>query len=46
MVLDTILKPYNAFHVFTKIFAFPIYDQLPTLVDFLIIFLAILDFSF
>jgi hypothetical protein len=38
-----ILKPHHAFCVFTKIFAFPIYDQLSYLVDLLIIFLALHD---
>jgi hypothetical protein len=40
-----ILKPHHAFCVFTEIFTFPIYDQLPNLVDLLIIFLTIFDFS-
>jgi hypothetical protein len=42
---QSIFKPYNAFHVFIEIFALPIYDQLPNLIDLLIIFLPILDFS-
>jgi hypothetical protein len=37
------LKPHHSFCVFTKIWAFPIYDQLPILVDLLIIFLALPD---
>jgi hypothetical protein len=40
-----IFEPYHAFCVFTEIFAFPIYDQLPDLVELLIIFLTIFDFS-
>jgi hypothetical protein len=36
-----IFKTHHAFCVLTEIFAFPIYDQLPNLVAFLIIFLAL-----
>jgi hypothetical protein len=44
-ITQPILEPYHAFRVFTKILAFPIYDQLPNLIDLLIIFLSIIDFS-
>jgi hypothetical protein len=40
---QSILKPYHSFCVFTKILAFSIYDQLPDLVDLLIILLALPD---
>jgi hypothetical protein len=35
-----ILEPYHS-HVFTEIWAFPIYDQLPDLVDLIIVFLTL-----
>jgi hypothetical protein len=39
---QSILEPYHSFYVFTEILAFSIYDQLPDLVDVLIILLALL----
>jgi hypothetical protein len=38
---QSILEPYHSFCVFTEILAFSIYDQLPDLVDLLIIFLTL-----
>jgi hypothetical protein len=40
-----IFESDHAFYVFMEIFAFPIYDQLSNLVDLLIVFLTIFDFS-
>jgi hypothetical protein len=40
---QSILEPYHSFCVFTEILAFSIYDQLPDLVDLLIILLALPD---
>jgi hypothetical protein len=37
---QSILEPYHSFCIFTEILAFLIYDQLPDLVDFLIILLT------
>jgi hypothetical protein len=36
-----ILEPYHSFCVFSEIWTFPIYDQLPDLIDLLIILLAL-----
>jgi hypothetical protein len=38
-----ILEPYHSFYIFMEILAFPIYDQLPNLVDLLIILLTFSD---
>jgi hypothetical protein len=38
-----ILKPHHVFCIFTEIFAFPIHDQLSSLIDLLIIILALPD---
>jgi hypothetical protein len=40
---QSILEPYHSFCIFTEILAFPIYDQLPDLVDLLIILLTFPD---
>ncbi len=40
---QAVFEPYHAFSIFSKIFAFSIYDQLPNLVDLLIILLALPD---
>jgi hypothetical protein len=40
---QSILEPYHSSCVFTEILAFSIYDQLPDLVDLLIILLALPD---
>jgi hypothetical protein len=40
---QSILEPHHSFCVLTEIGAFPIYDQLPDLVDLLIVFLALPD---
>jgi hypothetical protein len=40
---QSVLEPYHSFCIFTEILAFPIYDQLPDLVDLLIILLTFPD---
>jgi hypothetical protein len=40
---QSVLEPYYSFCILTEILAFPIYDQLLDLIDFLIIFLTFLD---
>jgi hypothetical protein len=40
---QSILQPYHSFCIFMEILAFPIYDQLPDLVDLLIILLTFPD---
>jgi hypothetical protein len=40
---QSILEPYHSFCIFMEILAFPIYDQLPDLVDLLIILLTFPD---
>jgi hypothetical protein len=41
---QSVLEPYHSFYIFTEILAFSIYDQLPDLVDFLIVLLTLPDF--
>jgi hypothetical protein len=38
-----IIEPYHSFIIFTEIWTFPIDDQLPDLVDLLIVFLTFPD---
>jgi hypothetical protein len=38
---QSVLEPYHSFCIFTEILALSIYDQLPDLVDFLIILLTL-----
>jgi hypothetical protein len=40
---QSVLEPYHSFCVFMEILAFSIYDQLPDLVDLLIIILTLFD---
>jgi hypothetical protein len=40
---QSVLEPYHSFCIFMEILAFSIYDQLPDLVDFLIILLTFPD---
>ena len=40
---QSVIEPYHSFCIFTEILAFSIYDQLPDLVDFLIILLTFPD---
>jgi hypothetical protein len=40
---QSVLEPYHSFCIFTEILAFFIYDQLPDLIDLLIILLTFPD---
>jgi hypothetical protein len=40
---QSVLEPYHSFCIFTEILAFSIYDQLPDLIDLLIILLTFSD---
>jgi hypothetical protein len=40
---QSVLEPYHSFYIFMEILAFSIYDQLPDLIDFLIILLTLPD---
>jgi hypothetical protein len=40
---QSVLEPYHSFCIFTEILAFSIFDQLPDLIDLLIILLTFPD---